>query len=155
MGSGLLSSPEDKEQGLRYSEVFEAYCPYYLSIGMSYELYWQGDAAAVRHFRKADIYRQKRRNTELWLQGLYVYEAIGDLSPILRPFAKAGTKPREYPAEPYPLDREDRDRKAERERAEEAERTRAMLEAWAAKVNKQFLEKKEVGSHAERTDGTD
>lgn len=121
---------------------------------MSYNLYWRGDAAAARHFRKADVLRQKRLNTELWLQGLYVYEAVGDLVPVLRPFAKEGTKPREYPHEPYPLDEEDLERKREREEAEEREQTRAMLEAWAAKVNTKFKES-EVGDHAERTDGSD
>lgn len=134
--------------------MFEKFCPYYLSIGMTYDEYWRGDAAATRHFRKADIFRQKRRNMELWLQGLYIYEAVGDLVPVLRPFAKPGTKPLEYPSEPYPLDEEDRKRKKEREEEAEREATRAMLEAWATKVNKKFKES-EVRDHAERTDGSD
>ena len=107
---------------------------------MPYQVYWCGDATAVRHFRKADILRQKRMNTELWLQGLYIYEAIGDMSPILRPFAKHGTKPIEYSSEPYPLDEEDREQKRKREQEAKAEAVREMLRGWAKNVNTKIKE---------------
>ena len=39
----------------------------------------------------------------MWLQGMYIYDAICDASPILRPFVKKGTRPVPYPSEPYDL----------------------------------------------------
>ena len=38
-----------------------------------------------------------------WEQGLYIYEALCDVSPILRAFSKA-TKPLQYPQQPYGLE---------------------------------------------------
>lgn len=35
--------------------------------------------------------------------GMYIYEALCDVSPILHAFAKNGAKPIEYRTEPYPL----------------------------------------------------
>ena len=54
-------------------------------------------------YRKAYELKQEQRNSELWLQGLYVYEAILDASPILQAFAKSGTRPRKYTEKPYDL----------------------------------------------------
>ncbi len=65
--------------------------------------YWDGDAALARDYRKAEEIREGRRNQELWLQGLYIYEAISDIAPTLHAFAKKGTKAKPYPAQPYPL----------------------------------------------------
>ena len=71
-----------------YSEIFDETFPYYLSIGMSYDLYWHGEPFLVRAFREAEEMRVDRMNYEKWLQGLYVYHAIGALQPILNPFSK-------------------------------------------------------------------
>lgn len=77
--------------------------PYYLSIGMTPEQYWEQDCTLVRDYREAERLRMKRVNTETWMQGLYFYQALLDASPILRSFAKPGTKPRPYPKEPLDL----------------------------------------------------
>lgn len=84
-------------------EVFDRMFPYYLSVGMTYELYWQGPAELVRAYREAEKLRNDTRNTEMWLQGMYIYEALCDASPIFHDFAKKGTKPRPYPSHPYDL----------------------------------------------------
>lgn len=90
----------------------------------------------------------------MWLQGLYVYEAIGDMAPILRPFAKHGTKPIEYPAEPYAIDEAEREARKKRDDEAKAEELRIKLKQWAQDVNKKF-NKEEVEDDAKRTDGTD
>ncbi len=87
----------------KQSEVFWREFPYYLSIGMTAEQYWDGDALLPRYYRKADRLRQERANTEAWLQGAYVYDAILGAAPVLHAFAKKGTKPRPYREEPFPL----------------------------------------------------
>lgn len=45
----------------------------------------------------------ERTNAESHLMGMYIYEALCDVSPILHAFAKNGAKPIEYRTEPYPL----------------------------------------------------
>jgi hypothetical protein len=82
-------------------ELFEEAFPYYLSIGMSYEQFWDGDVWLTRAYAKAEELRMLRADQLAWLQGSYVYEAIGALSPILHAFAKSGTKPSPYVKEPY------------------------------------------------------
>ena len=66
----------------------------------------------------------ERINAEAHLMGLYVYEALCDVSPVLHAFAKKGTKPRPFRTEPYQLNGENEEKS---EQQEEAERQRAEL----------------------------
>lgn len=74
--------------------------PYYLSVGMAPQDFWHGDPELVRIYRSADELRVRRADSLAWLQGMYVYEAICDAAPILRPLSKA-RKPIEYAKKPY------------------------------------------------------
>jgi hypothetical protein len=91
---------------------------------MTWEQYWYGDVWMVEAFLEADKLKRDRFNAQAHLQGLYVYEAIGDMAPILHAFAKSGSKPRPYPEKPYSLNGEDEEEKAAKE---EQERVRARL----------------------------
>jgi hypothetical protein len=105
MDGGLVSESSSKRE---YAyELFEKVCPYYLSIGMSYDDFWYGDVNKAVCYREAEQLRIKRYNQEAWLQGMYVYEAICDASPIFNPYAKRGTKPHKYPTEPFPITKEE------------------------------------------------
>ena len=53
---------------IKYGEVFNTHFPYYLSIGMTEEQYWDGDNLLPRVFRKAEELRRDRQNSYLWLQ---------------------------------------------------------------------------------------
>lgn len=86
---------------------------------MTYEQYWYGDPLMVKYYRKADLLRQERMNDEAWLRGMYIYDAIGRLAPILQAFAKAGTKPEPYIDKPYPITQQER--KQEKKVTEEQE----------------------------------
>ena len=68
---------------------------------MTYSQYWEEDCTLVRAYRRAYEIRQENENRYAWLQGMYVYEAICDASPILHAFAKAGTRARPYADKPY------------------------------------------------------
>lgn len=88
----------------------------------------------VRAFLKANEIRQKRRveeiNSTAHLQGLYVYEAIGRLSPVLHAFAKKGTKPKPYLKDPFQLsgdEKGDDETEEEKEKREKQEALRARL----------------------------
>lgn len=76
-----------------YTEKFNELFPYYLSIGMTEEQYWDKDSRLVVSYRKADELRMTRKNQELWLQGAYFYEALCRVSPLLHAFAKREREP--------------------------------------------------------------
>jgi len=101
---------------------------------MSADEFWRGDVWLAKDYREADKLRLDRVNTELWLQGMYIYEAVCDASPIFNPYAKRNTKPHPYPAEPYRL----HPPSAKEEKTEEQkqmEKMRKMMDAFATKVN--------------------
>ena len=77
--------------------------PYYMAIGMPPERYWDCACDDVNIYRKAHEIKVEEQNQLAWLQGLYVYDAISCLVPVLHAFADKNCKPLPYPAEPYPL----------------------------------------------------
>lgn len=87
----------------RYNDAFHKVFPYYLSIGMSAEQFWDGDSELVIAYRQADEYKRRMDNQQAWLIGLYTYKALSCLVPILNPFAKAGTTAEPYISEPINL----------------------------------------------------
>ena len=124
------------------TEVFYKHLPYYLAMGMTLDEYINQDCTLVKYYREAQQIRKEQRNQELWLQGLYMYEALGDMSPVLRAFAKKGTKPLPYPSEPYPITLAEVEARKEREEQLKAERIKARLSVWAAKTNAHFAKSK-------------
>ena len=70
---------------------------------MTYDQFWNEDCELVKFYRKAAQIRQDLKNQDAWLQGAYFYEALVDAAPILRAFAKKGTKPIPYREEPFDL----------------------------------------------------
>ena len=67
---------------------------------MTYEQFWEQDCELVKYYRKAAQIKQGLRNQDAWLQGAYFYEALIDAAPVLRAFAKKGTKPALYRESP-------------------------------------------------------
>lgn len=70
---------------------------------MTDKQYWDEDCTLVKYYRKAEELRNERYNRQAWLQGMYVYDAIIRIAPILQPFAKKGTKAEPYVEEAYPI----------------------------------------------------
>lgn len=105
---------------------------------MTYDDFWHGDVNMVRAYRKAQEFRDRRRNQELWLQGMYVYEAICDVAPVLHAFAKKGTKPEPYAKEPYPITEAEIREREERKAREAQERIKAEFAAFAARIRKKM-----------------
>ena len=140
MGGELLTSPNGGEQSppVTYSEVFREYLPFYLSIGMPMGEYWNGDSTLTRVYLKAYEIKKESDNQKMWLQGLYIYEALLCASPVFHDFVKK-PKPLPYPEAPYPLSQK---AKEEQEKSKEELKMETMLaktKAWANRVNKKKL----------------
>lgn len=112
-----------------------------MSIGMSYDEFWNQDVALVGVYRKAQDLRDKRRNRELWLQGMYFYEALCDVSPLFRFSMKKGTiRPEPYAREPYPVTEEEVRERELREAKKKEEQLKAEFAAFAAQFVKKMPE---------------
>lgn len=88
--------------------------------------------------------RIKHENRNLWLQGLYIYHALVDVSPILHAFAKNGTSPIEYLKEPIALTKEEYIERKEREEKAKYEAMKASMIVWAKQHNQEIVQQKEV-----------
>ena len=110
-----------------------------MSIGMSYDEFWNQDVSLVEVYRKAYELREKRRNQELWLQGMYFYEALCDASPLFRFSMKKGTiKPEPYVREPFPITAAEVREREEREARKKEERLKAEFAAFAERMRKKM-----------------
>lgn len=123
MGSELVSPASP----LTFTEQFEAQCPFYLSIGMTYDEYWYGSADRVIYYRKAYKMKQKRNNDLAWLNGRYVYDALKAIVPALRGLSKEPVE--QYLDEPYPYTKEDVIEYKNRKMLEKAQKYREYAEA--------------------------
>lgn len=110
-----------------------------MSIGMTYDEFWNQDVALVGVYRKAQSLRDKRQNQELWLQGMYIYEALCDASPLFRFSMKKGTvKPEPYVKEPYPITAEEVKAREERKAREKEERLKAEFALFAENMRRKM-----------------
>lgn len=142
MVSDLLSSTE-RGGGITataplktYTEQFNELFPYYLSIGMTEEQYWDKDSTLVEAFRTAEELKINRKNQEMWLQGAYFYEALCRASPIFQSFAKKGTKPIPYITEPYAITEKQVEHKKEDKEKRTFSKGKKLMEAFMMQSNK-------------------
>lgn len=103
---------------------------------MTYEQYMYGDVELAVFYRKKYLLEEERFNLHAWLQGMYVYEAVADVSPVLHAFAQKGTTIIPYSAEPYPINERQRAekeaREAEKRKNENLAKMREFMEAFNA-----------------------
>lgn len=98
---------------------------------MTYEQFWHGPPKLCESYRKLHRLKVEQRNQELWLQGLYNYDALAVA--LNNSFSKRKEK---YMAEPLKLFEP-----TENEKKREADETRkkfiAKLDAWKQAFEKQ------------------
>ncbi len=112
-------------------------CPYYISMGMTYEQFWFGEPVIAKMYREAHTLSRKRKNEELWLSGIYFMDALA--STVGNMFSKSKF---EYPSEPKPITEAELEERREREKREREERMKAKFMARALSINAQMGVKK-------------
>lgn len=114
-------------------KIFADCFPAYLVMGMTYDEFYNQDHELVKAYRKA--YKDKRRqaNEDMWLQGLYVYQAVSRVAPLFNPFNKH-PNPEPYLNKPLPMFEEDE------QDAESAVENKglAYMKAKMIEINKKF-----------------
>lgn len=124
-----------------------------MSFGMTYDEFWNGDNEMPKMYRKAFEIRQREADHQAWLQGAYVYQAIGALAPALKAFAKGQVHP--YLEHPFSHDLKPLDLEAPRETKEEKSdnKARTWLEMWAIGFNDRFEKEKNLDEKGGEADG--
>jgi len=114
-----------------------------MSYGMSFDDYWYGDAYLVKFYREAYKLKIRYDDVFMWKQGMYVYEALCDVSPVLHAFSKKGTKPLQYRSRPMidELDEMKTEKEKEDEIRKEQLKARIFFENWARATAKRFKNK--------------
>ena len=141
MGSSWFETKENKRvESTPLTKIFEQECPYYMSYGMSYDEYWYDDCFKVQFYREKYKLQLKKEDRDMWKQGMYIYEALCDVSPILHAFSKNGTKPLPYRDKPLLEDNEEimSDREKEVKIKNDQMIARIFFTNWAKATAKQF-----------------
>lgn len=121
MGDGL-SAPESHDIK-SYTDLFYTVEPWYLSIGMTLDEFWNGPPRLAKVYRDADDLRRKRANAEAWRAGFYMCSALN--ATVGNMFRKKGTSPIGYMSEPLPMSQEEVE---QREIRDARERERRLIE---------------------------
>ena len=88
-----------------------------MSIGCTYDQFWHSDPWIAYYYHEAEVHRRETHNYEMWLQGLYVNNAIQS---GLAAFSyglngRKGKKPEGYMQNPIAIT--EREKAAEKQRA--------------------------------------
>ena len=102
---------------------------------MSYDEFWYGDVIRTVAYRKAEKIRKDKLNEQLWLQGMYFYEALCDVAPVLVTIPKKGANIIPFVTEPYALSEAERKKKEERLAKERQDAMLKKFMAQATKIN--------------------
>lgn len=105
-----------------------------MAIGMSYDEFWNQDVSIARVYLKADEIRRRRQNEVLWLQGLYMRDAL--CCTVGNMFSDKTAKKFEYPEEPYAITEQQIREQEERKRQQMMARIKAEMEAFAEEMRK-------------------
>lgn len=97
-----MSQLDNPAKEVSVQEVFSKALPEYLTIGMTYEAFWEGDVWLAVGYMKAHRIRRDQANFDAYLQGSYVYDAIMRIAPVLNAFSKI-PKPLDWLDKPYDL----------------------------------------------------
>ena len=95
-----------------------------MTFGMSYDEFWHDDIYKARTYREYNELLAERENQNLWLAGVYTYNAVKAAVEGVMWNGK-GRRPDGYLERPIPL--------TERERAEEMERKKKRTLDWVRK----------------------
>ena len=127
MGPKLLTE-ETPTQTKTCTEIFEECFPFYLTLGMSYAEYWEGDPKLAQYYRKAYRIKQEEINNTAWLQGMYIYDAVSTaLHNALRGMGKNKPPAKDYAKQPYEFKNKV---KTEAEKAREVQIEQEKAAAW-------------------------
>ena len=118
---------------------------------MSYHDFWDGAADMVKYYLEADDLRRERKNSELWLQAVYLYEALIDVSPVFNPLSKKG-KPFPFRSAPVPITSVGSREQEERKKKQMLENGKEAMRRMVDSFNRRFEQKLKEGGEVDNGD---
>ena len=111
----LPSETDEKESDTPIGDMLDKMCPYYMMIGVSYDEFWNGDYTHLKYYLEKHKLEVEMRNQELWLQGLYFYDALATV--VSNAMTKKGSSQRKYPEKPYRItEKTEEEKQAEKQK---------------------------------------
>ena len=110
-----------------------------MSMGMTYDEFWEGDVRRTIAYRKANELTRRQQNQFAWLQGRYIYDALCEASPLFRmSFSRGRISPADYTKEPYPITEDEKREREERRKKAEMERLKAAFMQFSSGIAKKI-----------------
>lgn len=81
----------------------------------------------------------------MWLQGMYFYEALCDVAPVMQAFAKKGTKVHPYAEQPYAITENSKGKYKKTHEEIQMDKTKKHMEMLMASINQKFASKAPEG----------
>lgn len=74
MDDDEISEPSSEKK--TYAEAFDEAYPYFMTIGMTYDEFWNQDPFLAVYCLKSHELKRDEENQKLWLNGLYTFIAV-------------------------------------------------------------------------------
>lgn len=97
-----------------------------MSIGMTYKEFYEQDVCLTKYYREAYEFKQKQKDYELWLQGVYIYNALQSV--MQQALGSKNSNRVKYP--PKPL--------SQREEENSPKTIYEKISDWAKRVNAKY-----------------
>ena len=146
-----LTEEKPQTSDTPYGDTFDEFLPEYMSMGMTYDEYWDGEYGTKRACRKA--YRMRIKNERLladqnnWYIGQYIMAALQAVPLLVNGFVPKGVHPGDYPDQPF-MQKQEEMQKEENRRKREEDQTKlamAMFHAFAVQANKNIEKSSKSG----------
>ena len=109
-------------------------------MGMTYDLYWEGESWLVKSYREAHRIKRNEINYSAWLHGLYVLQATNSGIPVvLNGIAKSKIDLPPFPEKPIDFDEE----KSKKQEEKQIQLQIARMQEMAEQFNRTFNRKHE------------
>lgn len=142
MGNRLIGEEPQKTSSTPCGDIFDDQLPYYLAMGMPYDLFWDGEYGTRRAFLKSYRIRleNERRMADVnnWYMGQYIIAALQAVPLFVGGLNTKGITLPEYPGKPFLETAEARKKEEDRQKYEEDQSkiAMAMFQAAISKFNK-------------------
>lgn len=123
---GEFLDTEDSLSNKTYTEIFKEVLPFYLFIGMTNDEFYFQDVELAKCYRQVYEIKEDRHNSHMWLQGMYIYDAIS--TSLYNVFCrKSGQQASSYPSKPYPMTNEQKEEDQQLTVAEEQAKAKVWM----------------------------
>lgn len=134
MGSEVVADSASRKGGegnlapVSYTMIFESYLPFYLSIGMTWDEFWNDDVDKAKYYRKAFELKRRYDNENNWRLGAYFLQAINVAFSDSKSHAT-------YMSEPFPLTQKEAEEQEQREEDRKAQAMQKAIMGMVEKIN--------------------